>query len=177
MSKGKIREVEVTVKNEKLGLTLGKKVKKVLLNYLTTQFVLMVIVGFTTWGILTLLHVSYPILLAVITGVLSGVPGYGMLLANLANTLVAIFDKTAMWINSPAWLEGVIVLATFFVLNKIVDLVITPIFLGKTNNINPFIAAILTIFGTLLAGVPGAILAIPVYLVVRTTVKHFNESQ
>jgi predicted PurR-regulated permease PerM len=134
----------------------------------------MIIVGAATWGILSLLHVGYPILLAVMTGVLSGVPGFGMTVSTIITALVAILDNSHMWTNSPTWLEALIILVLFFVFNKFIDLIIAPIFLGKTNKVNPFIVVVLVILGTVLMGVPGAILAVPVYLVVRTIIDHFE---
>lgn len=154
--------------------TLGQKIGKVLGNYLTTQFVLMVIVGFASWGILTLLKVDYAVLLAIITGVLSGVPGFGMFISTVVTGIVAILDKSPMWTNSPAWLEGLIVVAIFFVFNKIIDLVVAPIFLGKTTKINPLIVILLITLGTIFFGVLGAILAVPLYLVIKTIIEHFS---
>lgn len=175
MPKQKAKKVKVTVKKHTPEQSLGQKIGKVLLNYFVTQFILMILVGVASWGLLTLLHVQYPITLAVVTGVLSGVPGFGMFVSTLAIMLVAILDKVSMWNGSPAWLEGMIVLVIFFVFNKIVDLIIAPIFLGKATKVNPLIMVILIIVGTIFFGVPGAILATPFYLVIRTTVKHFNE--
>lgn len=176
MAKKKIK-VKVKVAKKEASLTLGQKIGKVLVNYLTTQFVLMVIVGLATWGILNLLHVGYPILLAVITGVLSGVPGFGMVVSTIVTMLVVILDGVNMWTGSPAWLEAIIIVAIFFVFNKFIDLVIAPIFLGKTTKINPLIVILLVTVGTLLMGIWGAILAVPAYLIIRTIVEHFSSAK
>ncbi len=175
MPKTKAKKVKVIVKKHTLGMTLGQKIGKVLLNYIVTQFILMILVGIASWGILTLLHVQYPVTLAIVTGVLSGVPGFGMFVSTLAIMLVAILDKVSMWNGSPAWLEGIIVLIIFFVFNKLIDLVIAPIFLGKATKVNPFIMIILIIVGTVFFGVLGAILAVPLYLIIRTIIEHFSE--
>ncbi len=172
MSKPKSKKV--IVKRKESEQTLGGKIGKALLTYLTTQFVLMILVGLATWGILSLLHVGYPILLAVMTGVLSGVPGFGMTVSTIIIALVAILDNTNMWTNSPSWLEALIILVLFFVFNKFIDLIIGPIFLGKTNKVNPFVVVILVVLGTVFMGIPGAILAMPIYLVIKTTLEHFE---
>lgn len=175
MSKTKAKKVKVTIKKNIPEQTLGEKIGKVLFNYFVTQFILMILVGIASWGILTLLHVQYPITLAVVTGVLSGVPGFGMFVSTLAIMLVAMLDKVSMWNGSPAWLEGIIVLVIFFVFNKIVDLIIAPIFLGKATKVNPLMMIMLIIIGTVFFGVLGAILVVPLYLVVRTIIVHFTQ--
>mgnify|MGYP000964670707 CR=1 FL=1 len=155
--------------------SLSKEIGKVLGSYLTTQFVLMIIVGFASWGILSLLKVDYAVLLAILTGAFSGVPGFGMTFTTIIIAVVAILDKSNMWTGSPGWLEAIIILAVFFVFNKIIDLIIAPIFLGKTTKINPLLVILLVTFGTILLGISGAILAVPLYLVIRTIVGHYNK--
>lgn len=153
---------------------LSRKISKVLVNYFTTQFILMVIVGLATWGILSLMNVQYAVLLAVVTGIMSSIPGFGMLTATVIIAIVAIFDNVGMWTNSPAWLEGLVVLTVFFIFNKIVDLVLAPIFLGKATKLSPFTVILLVILGTMFLGVWGAVLAVPIYLVIRTSIEHYR---
>lgn len=134
----------------------------------------MIIVGVVTWGILALLNVRFAITLGVVTGVLSSIPVVGMLIATIAATLVAIFDNMSMWQNSSQWLEGLIVLAVLFIFNKFVDLLIAPIFLGKTNKVNPIVLILVVFIGTVFFGVWGAILSVPAFLVVKTTIEHYT---
>lgn len=153
---------------------LSRKISKVLVNYFTTQFILMVIVGLATWGILSLMNVQYAVLLAVVTGIMSSIPGFGMLTATVIIAIVAIFDNVGMWTNSPVWLEGLVVLTVFFIFNKIVDLALAPIFLGKATKLSPFTVILLVVLGTIFLGVWGAVLAVPIYLVIRTSIEHYR---
>lgn len=153
---------------------LSRKISKVLVNYFTTQFILMVIVGLATWGILSLMNVQYAVLLAVVTGIMSSVPGFGMLTATVIIAIVAIFDNVGMWTNSPVWLEGLVVLTVFFIFNKIVDLALAPIFLGKATKLSPLTVILLVVLGTMFLGVWGAVLAVPIYLVIKTSVEHYR---
>lgn len=165
---------KVKIQKKKVSLSLGQKIGKTLLNYITTQFILMVLVGVASWGILSLLNVRYAILLGVLAGVSSGIPNFGMIVTTVAATLVAFFDKVNIWNGSSPWLEAFLVLIIFVLLNKFVDLILAPIFLGKTNKINPFIMFLLVLLGTIFFGVWGAVLAVPVFLVVKTIIEHFN---
>lgn len=165
---------KIKAKKETKQQPLNKKILKVLITYFTTQFILMVIVGSATWGILSLMNVQYAVLLSVVTGVMSSIPTFGMLIATVIIAIVAIFDNVSMWVNSPVWLEGLVVLAVFFVFNKIVDLALAPIFLGKANKLSPLTVSLLVVFGTMFFGVWGAILAVPIYLVIRTSVEYYR---
>lgn len=166
---------KVKIKKRVAPLTLQDKIKKVLANYFSTQFVIMIIVGVATWGILTLLHIKYPIILGVLTGVLSGVPNFGMFIAIIAIFFVAIFDKVVFLPNTAPIVEGLVVLVIFVLLNKIVDLLVTPIFMGAATKINPIVMFVVIIVGTAFLGPIGAVLAVPLYLVVKTIVTHFSE--
>lgn len=172
MSKTKSKKTIRTKKEEK---SLGGQIVKVLFAYFTTQFVLMIIVGLATWGILSLLGIKYAILLGVITGILSGIPNIGMFFATIAIVLVAIMDKVNFWPNSSPIIEGLVVLIIFIVLNKLVDFILAPIFLGRAVKLNPIILFFVIILGTVLLGPAGAVLAVPVLLVVRTIVKYYNK--
>lgn len=155
-------------------LTLREKIRKVLINYFTTQFVLMIIVGLTTWGILTLLNLKYALVLAILTGVLSAIPNFGILVATVVASLVAVFDQVVFLQNTSSIIEGIVVLLIFVLLNKLVDLFLAPFFLGKTNNINPLVVFLVTLLGTIFFGIWGAIFAMPVFLIAKTVLEDFN---
>jgi len=158
-------------------LNLTSKIKVVLLNYLKTQFILMLIVTFLVWGILSLLNIKYSVVLAFITGSLSVIPFFGMTVASIAAFLVAIFDQVAFLPNASPIIEGIVILLIFFVLNKIVDLLLTPLFLGKTNKTSPLLLILAVFLGTTFFGFVGAFLAVPVLLVFNTALEHFRSKE
>ncbi len=162
-------------KRKTVHLTLGQEIKKVLVSYFATQFILMILVGFLTWLILSLLKVGYAIPLAVLTGVLTAVPKLGMLLATVITAVVAALDQVHMWAGSPAWLEVIIILVTFFIFDKLIDLIVAPLFLGKATKTNPLILMLVILLGTVLFQIPGAILSVPFYLVIKTIITHSNQ--
>ncbi len=175
MSKTKSKKTRTVARKKESQVGLGAQIWKVLLAYFTTQFILMIIVGLATWGILSLLNVRYAILLGVFTGALSGIPNIGMFFATIAIVLVAIMDKVNFWPNSSPIIEGLIVLIIFIVLNKLVDFILAPIFLGRAVKLNPIILFFVIILGTVFLGPAGAVLAVPILLVVRTIVKYYNK--
>lgn len=175
MTKTKTRKNVKSTRSESKSLSLGQKIGKALLAYFTTQFILMILVGVATWGILSLLDVRYAVILGVITGALSGVPNIGMIFATAAIVLVAIFDKVSFWPNSSPIIEGILVMLIFIFLNKVVDFILAPIFLGKAVKVNPIILLLVILLGTIFLGPAGAILAAPIYIVVKIIVEHSNK--
>lgn len=163
-----------TVKSE-ITSSLGKKIIKVLVGYFTTQFVLMVIVGLAAWGILVWFKVQYALLLAILIGILSVVPHFGMTLGAAVASAVAIFDKVVFIKNTPPIFEGILLILVLFTLNKIVDFFLAPILLGTTSKIHPLVIFLAVIIGTFAFGVTGAILAVPVVLVAITIWQHFDK--
>lgn len=171
----KSKKVKATSKKKNKQLSLGAQIGKVLLSYFTTQFILMILVGVATWGILTFLNVEYALLLGIITGILSGIPNIGMFFATVGIVAVTVLDQASFWPNSSPILEGVIVVLIFVVFNKLVDFLLAPIFLGKVVKLNPIILFFVIILGTIFLGPLGAILAVPLVLVIRTIIQYYSK--
>lgn len=154
--------------------TLAAKIKRVLVNYLKTQFVLMVVVFIAVYIVLAVLDVKYALLLAIFTGVLSLVPNYGMVVSSLTTALVAIFDNSAFLPNMHSAFEGLAVIVILFVLNKLADTFLSPLLLSKQSKINPLLIFVIVIIGTFLFGFIGALLAVPAVLVIKTVLEHYK---
>ena len=105
-------------RDKKIQPILVDEIKIVLINYLKTQFVLMLIVTALVWGALSLLGVKHAVILAFGTGALSVVPFFGMTIASIIAGLVAIFDQVVFLSSMPSYVEGLVILLIFFVLNK-----------------------------------------------------------
>lgn len=159
---------------KKTSLTLGGKIGKVLMGYFTSQFFLTIFVALLVWGILFLLEVKYALLLGVLTGVLSVIPTFGIITASLMVALVAIFDHVRFLSNYPEFVEGLLLLLILAILNKVVDLFLTPIILAKVGKVNPLILFAVVLVGTIFFGVLGAILATPVFLILKTVWEYYR---
>ncbi len=161
------------MKRQDSSLSLGGKIKEVLANYLKAQFVLMAATALLAWGVLSLLKVKYALFLAVLTGTLSLVPNFGIIIASAAAFLVATFDKVVFLPNYLPVVEGLVILVIFFILNKLIDIFLAPLLLAKAGQENPLILLFLVVLGTLAFGLPGALLSVPLFLVLKTVWNHF----
>lgn len=152
--------------------SLTTKIIDALILYLQTQFLVMAVVTLLSWFILHYLGVPLAILLAVMTGALSSIPVLGILTASILASLVVIFDNARFLPNAPEILEGIIVLVVYGILNVGIDWLLAPYVTGKMVKIHPLIILISVILGSAFFGIVGAMLAVPVLLVVKTINEH-----
>lgn len=165
----------MATKNKSQHSTLRAKIVKVLRDYLVSQFVLMIIVFIAVLAILTMLKVKYALLLAILTGVLSIIPNYGMIVSTIIVAAVATFDNVTSIQNVSNYVEGVAIILILVVLNKIIDTFLSPLLLGKTNRISPLAIFLVVMLGTLTFGILGAVISVPILLVTKTIWEHYKE--
>ncbi len=147
---------------------LSQKIIYTLESYLKTQFVILIVVGVVTGILLTKLGVQFPFILAFATGALSIVPIFGITIAAILVSLVAIFDSIRFLPTMPAVIEGVAVIAIYGVLNMVMDYFVSPYLVGKSLGVHPVILLIAVVIGTVIFGIWGAILSVPILLVAKT---------
>lgn len=118
--------------NKRVKTDLGSKIKQVLVNYLKTQFILMIVVFIIVWGIMAIVPNLHPII------------------------------------------EILIAVGSFLALSNLMDLFISPYFLGKKTKINPFLIFFSFFIGITFFGIIGAFFAVPIALVIKTIWEHYN---
>lgn len=137
-------------------------------NWVRGQLALMFIIGIMTYVGLLLLKVNFSLALAIIAGILEIVPGIGPTLAMIPAVLVAFS-------NSP--ITAIATLALYFLIQQFENNFIVPKVMQAVVGVKPFITIISIMIGVKLAGVLGAILAIPTYLVTRLIIEEYYNSK
>lgn len=154
-----------------------KEIKKALVSYLRTQFVIMIVVTVLSWMLLSSLRVRFSLLLAFITGALTAVPIAGMVTSAIITSLVATFDRVRFISNGPEFIEGIVIIVLYLIFNGLVDLLISPYVARKFTRLHPVVVFCGVLIGSALFGFLGAFLAVPVLLVGRTVwLYYFNRS-
>ena len=150
---------------------LSQKIAQVLWVYIKTQFMLILLVTFISWSMLSLLGVQYALLLGFATGSASVVPILGLGVTAIIAAIVAIFDSTRFLPHIPSFFEGLIVVILYGLLNFVVDYFLSPYLIGKSTNIHPLLLLIAVLLGTLAFGFVGTLFAIPAVLVIKTIIE------
>lgn len=138
---------------DKLELKLG--------GWVRGELMLMVIVGLMTFTGLTLLGIPYALPLAILAGFLEIVPGIGPFISAIPGVLLGLTISPVMAIATAV---------LYFLVQQVENTVIVPKVMQKATGINPLITMISLTIGFKLAGVMGAILAVPIVIVLHVIV-------
>lgn len=127
------------------------------------QLLLMFAVGIFTFIILTILSIPYALPLAVLAGFLEILPNLGPTIAAVPAVLITLI------LVSPTM--SIIVLLMYVVIQQFENNLLVPKIMKAAVNVEPLTSIILILVGVKLAGVIGALLAIPVYIIIRSAVQ------
>jgi predicted PurR-regulated permease PerM len=133
---------------------VGAKIATIVRSYVTVNVLLAALAGVFTWLALELLGVDLAVPLAVLVGILDLVPLIGFTIGGVLVAIVAALH------DFPTAL--IVWAALFLIYQQVQDRVIQPIFYKRAVRVQPVIAIIVVLAGAQLAGILGALLAIPV---------------
>ena len=122
--------------------------------YVSVNLVLAIAAGVLTWGFLEIegFHLAVP--MAVLMAFLDLIPLIGLTIGGFAVAVVLVID------GGPG--DAIVWLAIFLIYQQLQDRVIQPLmYKGGALKVNPAVAIVAVIVGANLAGVLGALLAIP----------------
>ena len=129
--------------------------------YLRGQILLMLIVGIVFTIAWTIIGLPGALVLGVIAGLFTLVPDVGPFFAAALAMLVALLQGSRWIPLSNTWVM-LIVLATYLVLINIKNLWLRPFILGRSVNMNEGLILISILIATILSGILGALLVVPV---------------
>jgi predicted PurR-regulated permease PerM len=133
---------------------LGVRIAGIVRSYVSVNLTLAALAGVFTWIALELLGVELAVPLAVLVAILDLVPLIGFTVGGILVAIVAAFHDfpTALII----W--GVL----FLLYQQVQDRVVQPVFMRHAVQVHPAVAIVVVLAGAQLAGILGALLAIPV---------------
>jgi predicted PurR-regulated permease PerM len=132
---------------------IGARIAGVVKAYVSVNLLLAISAGVFTWLVLDLLGVDLAVTMGVIVGFLDLVPLIGFTVGGFFVAIVASFH------NFPGALIAWLVL--FLVYQQVQDRVIQPLLYKNAVQIHPAVAIVAILVGGQLAGILGALLAIP----------------
>jgi predicted PurR-regulated permease PerM len=132
---------------------LGTRIAAIVRSYVSVNLLLAALAGVFTWLALELLGLELAVPLAVLVAFLDLVPLIGFTIGGVMVAVVAGLH------DFPTTL--IIWLVLFLIYQQLQDRVIQPIFYRSAVNIHPAVAVIVVLAGAQLAGILGALLAIP----------------
>ena len=125
--------------------------------------------GITSSLLLIVLGVSYAIALGLVVFLLDLIPLAGATIASVLVTTVAVLDR--------GWTVGLIVLGWFIVYQQFENHVLYPLIYSKTVALSPLTILVAVLIGASLAGVLGALAAIPIAGTIQVLLRHWLEAR
>jgi predicted PurR-regulated permease PerM len=132
---------------------IGRDIYRTIGGYVTGNLLISVIAGISTTIVLLIMGVPYAVALGVLVAILDLIPLAGATLAAIIVSTVAFID----WV--PA---GIVVLIFFIVYQQIENHLLQPLVYSRTVQLSPLAILIAVLMGAKLAGILGALAAIPV---------------
>jgi len=146
---------------------VGHDIYRTVGGYVTGNILISVIAGASNTVVLLIMGVPYAVALGVLVAFLDLIPLAGATIAGIIVALVAFLHSV------PA---GVVVVVFFIVYQQIENHVLQPVIYGRTVQLSPLTVLVAVLVGAELAGIIGALAAIPVagalQVIVRDQLSH-----
>lgn len=150
--------------NMRLGTyNLMKEINTQISQYIRGQLLVAFFVGLMFWIGFAIIGLEYAVLLAILAGVLNLVPYLGSFIALIPIIIVALVTSPAMLVK---------VLIVFGIEQLLEGRLIQPLILGSNLKIHPVTIIVVLLTAGKLFGVPGVILGIPAYAVLKVIFEH-----
>jgi predicted PurR-regulated permease PerM len=138
-------------------ISLANRMKKKVGKWMQGQLLLMIIIFILDFIALYILGIPYALTLAIFAGLFEMIPYLGPIIS-------AIPAVALGFLISP--LTGFLVLGVYIAIQQMENHIITPLVMKKTLGLNPIIIILALLIGAKVAGVFGAILAMPMAAII-----------
>lgn len=136
--------------------------------WLRGQLILSLIIFCLTYLALLILDVKYALVLALIAGLTEFVPYLGPILASIPAIFLSFTQAPTL---------AIFVAIVYYIIQLVENNIIVPKLMQKVVGLNPIVSIAVLMIGFKVAGVPGAILSIPVATAVNVLVKDLFEQK
>ncbi|GGM28930.1 MULTISPECIES: AI-2E family transporter [Micromonospora] len=143
---------------------VGRAVSRTVTGYLTGNLLISVICGGLTFVVLVLMGVPFAAVIALLVAIADLIPLVGA-------TLGALIAAGAGFVHSPT--AGIVVLVFFVVYQQVENHLLQPVIMSRAVRLNPLTVLVSVFLAADLAGVLGALLAIPAAGIVQILLREF----
>lgn len=137
---------------------------RVLWDFFRAQLILMLAVGLLDGLGFVIIGMPYAAVFALIAGILEVIPSFGPTITTLSVALVAVLIDPVLAVKAVVVTTSVQVLENLF---------LVPVVMGKAVGLNPITVAFAIFLGGKAAGIPGAIIGIPLAMIAKIIILYF----
>jgi predicted PurR-regulated permease PerM len=145
-------------------MRIVNKAEEKLGGWLRGQIALSFIIGLGAFVLLSILNVPYALPLAVLAGMMEVVPVIGPIVSAIPAILIAYISApfTAIWVA-----------VGYFVIQQLENHLVVPQVMKYSVGLNPLVVILAVAIGGRLLGISGALLAVPITVVVQIIIEEF----
>jgi predicted PurR-regulated permease PerM len=147
--------------DKKRAVDIAQQVEAEVSTYLLTVTMINIGLGCMVALLMYLLGVPNPLLWGVIAGVLNFIPYLGDIATTIILLIVGLLTFDELW-------RAALVPGAFCLVTAMEGYLITPLIVGRRMNLNPVIIVLSVLMWGWMWGIPGALLAVPILIAVKT---------
>jgi predicted PurR-regulated permease PerM len=132
---------------------VGHDCARTITGYITGNLLISIICGILTYAVLRIMGVPYAGLIALFVGLADLIPLVGATLGAVIATIAAFVESTT---------AGIVVIVFFVLYQQLENHLLQPLIFARTVKVNPLTVLIAILIAVEIAGILGALLAIPV---------------
>lgn len=136
--------------------------------WLRGQIILSLIIGLLSYIGLLVLNIPYALPLAVIAGIMEVIPVIGPIVSAIPSILIALTISPIL---------SLAVAAMFFIIQQVENHLIVPQVMKRAVGLNPLVVILAIAIGSRLLGFAGALLAVPISVVLQIVVTQIIEER
>jgi len=148
--------------DKKREVDIANQVETAVSSYLFTVTLINIALGASVALALYMMGVPNPILWGVMVALFNFVPYLGEMASIVILSIVGLLTFDDLW-------HSMMVPIVFYLLSAIEGYLVTPMVLGKRLSLNPVVIVLSVLFWGWMWGIPGALLAVPILIAIKTT--------
>jgi predicted PurR-regulated permease PerM len=156
----KLVHVMPTLSDKKRAVDISHEIQQNISNYLFSVTLINLGVGLLASVGLWLIGMPNPVMWGIVVAILNFVPYFGPVVGVALLAAAGILTFDTLW-------QGLLPPACYLALHLLEANLITPVLLGRRFTLNPVVIFISLIFWTMLWGVPGALLSVPILVSIK----------
>lgn len=138
------------------------KVQRKIVSWIKGQLILSLVVGLIAFIGLSIIGVNYALVLAIFAGFAEFVPYAGPFIGGVLAVFFALSQST---------LKAFLVIALYIILQQLENNILVPKIMQRAVGLNPIVSILALVVGVKLAGIVGALFAIPVVTAIDVVVR------
>lgn len=145
---------------------LLRKINSVFGGYLRGQVLMVLLMSFVFFLILSIFNIKFAIILAIFAGIAEIVPFIGPIVATTVTGLVVFTTNASSFGFSPLQTTLGVVIA-YIIVRQLQDYLVIPYIMGRITKLHPLVILFAVLSGGHMAGMLGLILAVPVAAILK----------